>query len=394
MLILAGNILPQSLDRPIDKQTGPIRRTTKGNAMQNDASTAQQRHQQNARIAAGHDQLQKVAGYMAKHMIGGLPRNYELVHEALNGHHPALARGLAALGQRPSQHDLDQLGLKHRLLGHCGIAEERLQADATGLLDKLGEHVSLGILHKQTFARALETILKSIREDEGRGVGDLIAELDFLNGATSDLLHSETELGLKLKTGLQQIETAKRAVETAKAATEKDRLTGLPNRLAFIKRLEDLYGHDVPPTGHALLLVDIDDFRSINHQYGEEAGNRLLQRLATIFRKTIKKNDVVARIDGDDFAFLFSDVAAEDAHAIADRLHAAVENNLVFATEHGSTHGGLGLSIGFALTHDADEPMQLLAHAEAALNTARANPRAPIAGYPPERSRPAGRHVA
>ena len=362
--------------------------------MHNDASAAQQRQNPNMRAAAGHDALQKVAGYMAKHMIGGLPRNYELVHEALNGHHPALARGLAALGQRPSQHDLDQLGLKFRLLGHCGIAEEKLQADAAGLLDKLGEHVSLGILQKQTFARALETILKSIREDESRGVSELLAELDFLNGAASDLLHSETELGLKLKAGVQQIESARRAVEAAKAQTEKDRLTGLPNRLAFMKRLEDLYGSDAPPSSHALLLVDIDDFRSINQQYGEEAGNRLLQRLATIFRKTIKKNDVVARIDGDDFAFLFSDVAAGDAHAIAERLHAAVDDNLVFATEHGSTHGGLGLSIGFALTHDADEPIELLAHAEAALNTARANPRAPISGYPPERGRSSGRQVA
>ena len=362
--------------------------------MQNEASAVQQRHQPSARQATGVDLVQKVAGYMVKHMITGLPRNYELVHEALAGHHPALARGLAALGQRPSQHDLDHLGLKYRLLSHCGIAEEKLQTDAAGLLEKLGEHVSLGILHKQTFTRALETILKSIREDEGRGIGDLIAELDFLEGATNDLLHAETELGLKLKAGMQQIAAAKNAVEMAKAATEKDRLTGLPNRLAFIKRLEDLYSADVPPTGSALLLVDIDDFRSINQRYGEEAGNRLLQRLAAIFRKTIKKNDVVARIDGDDFAFLFSDVAAEDAHAIAERLHAAVENNLVFASEHGNTHGGLGLSIGFALTHDADEPTQLLAHAEAALQHARANPRAPISGYVSERSKTVGRHVA
>lgn len=362
--------------------------------MPNDTKYPDQPHRSKAWADAAHDPLQKIAGHMAKHGIPGLPRNYELVHEAVSGHDPALARGLAALGQRPSQHALDTLGLKHRLLGHCGIAEERLQADASGLLDKLGEHISLGILHKQTFARALETILKSIREDESRGIGELVAELDFLNGAASDLLHSETELGLKLKTGLKQMEAAKRAAEMAKAATEKDRLTGLPNRLAFMKRLEDLYGHDVPPSDHALVIVDIDDFRSINHQYGEEAGNRLLQRLATIFRKTIKKNDVVARIDGDDFAFLFSEVSAEDAHAIAERLHAAVENNLVFATEHGSTHGGLGLSIGFALTHDADAPMQLLAHAEAALNTARANPRAPIAGYPAERIRTGGRHVA
>ena len=58
--------------------------------MQNEASAVQQRYQPSARQAAGVDLVQKVAGYMVKHMISGLPRNYELVHEALAGHHPAL----------------------------------------------------------------------------------------------------------------------------------------------------------------------------------------------------------------------------------------------------------------------------------------------------------------
>lgn len=380
------------IGHPKTDRTNPAQ--DEGIAMHNDASAAQQHHAAQ-RAAAGHDLLQKVAGYMAKHMIGGLPRNYELVHEALSGRHPGLARDFASLGQRPSQHDLDQIGLKHRLVSHCGLAEEKLQSETSSVLEKIAEQVSLGVLHKQTFARALETILGSIREDENRGIAELIAELDFLNAATGDLLHAETELGLKLKAGLQQIEGASRAVEAARTATEKDRLTGLPNRIAFMNRLDALYNQDVPPADCALLIVDIDDFRSINHQFGEDAGNRLLQRLAAIFRKTIKKHDFVARVDGDDFAFLLSGVSSEDAFTIAERLHAAVENNLVFATEHGSTHGGLGLSIGFALCNDADQPMQLFAHAEAALNGARANPRQPICGYPLERhGRHIGRHVA
>lgn len=342
----------------------------------------------------GTDHLQKVAGFMTKHGIAGLPRNYHLVHEALHGHNAGLARDLAALAQRPTQHALDQLGLKHRLASHCWLAEERLQSESAALLHNLGDHLGLGILHKQTFARALETITRSIREDETRGIGELIAELDFLAAAAADLLQAETELAVKLKNGLQQIEAADRVAEAAKVMKAKDGLTGLPNRLAFMNRLGELFAEDVPAPATALVLIDVDNFRSINLQFGEEAGNRLLKRMAAIFRKTIKKNDFVARIDGDDFAFLFSDVSGEDAYAIAERLHGAVENNLVFATEHGSQHGGLGLSIGIALSHDADAPMELLAQAQASLGVARSNPRQPIAVFVPERGRAGGRHVA
>ena len=182
----------------------------------------------------GTDHLQKVAGFMTKHGIAGLPRNYHLVHEALHGHNAGLARDLAALAQRPTQHALDQLGLKHRLASHCWLAEERLQSESAALLHNLGDHLGLGILHKQTFARALETITRSIREDETRGIGELIAELDFLAAAAADLLQAETELAVKLKNGLQQIEAADRAAEAAKVMKAKDGLTGLPNRLARI----------------------------------------------------------------------------------------------------------------------------------------------------------------
>ncbi|GEO84557.1 hypothetical protein GCM10007920_23070 [Ciceribacter naphthalenivorans] len=269
-----------------------------------------------------------------------------------------------------------------------------MQSESVALLGKLGEHVGLGILHKQTFARALETITRSIREDETRGIGDLLAELDFLGASAADLLEAETDLALKLKNGLQQIEAANRAAEAAKAMMNKDGLTGLPNRLAFMNRLEGLFAEDGTTPATALIIVDVDDFRSINHQFGEDAANRLLKRMAAIFRKTIKKNDFLARIDGDDFAFLFSDVTAEDAHAIAGRLHAAIENSLVFAAEQGAHKGGLGLSVGIALSHTAEAPMQLLAHAEAALHAARANPRQPIAVYPGPTGRTAGWHVA
>lgn len=366
--------------------------------MQSDANANHQQIQplnaQHQKPPVGQDALQKITAFMAKHQIAGLPRNFELVYEAMVSRNAEVARDLLALGTQPSQIALDHLGLKHRLVSHCGLADEHVQSEATAALKRLAEQVSLGLMRKQTFTRALETIVKSIREDETRGLSEIMEELDFLDSAARDLIRDETEIALKLKTGLAQIEAAERTAEAARSMVLTDRLTELPNRIAFTNRLEDLYDRDGAPFGTAMLLVDIDNFKEINRQFGDEAGNKLLKRLAAVFRKTIKKNDFVARIEGDDFAFLLSDVGANEAQAIAERLRKAVENNLIFATEKGRSQGSLDLSIGFAMAADAATPSELIAHAQSALATARTTPRHPVTGYGPERQRSLGRKVA
>lgn len=342
----------------------------------------------------GADRLHRVAGFMAKHQIEGLPRNFELIHEALYGRNPPLARELAALGNTITQTALDQIGLKHHVLGHCGLAEKKLHSQAIATLRRIEEKISLGIMQKMAYARGLETIQHSVREDSARSVSELIEELEFLEVATRDLLSAETEIEQVLRGGIEELNTNNRTVEAARSLTTRDRLTGLPNRLSLVNRLETLFETGVAGVSTALILVDINDFRQINQQYGEEAGNRILKRLASIFRKTIKKHDFVARSGGDEFAFLFSDVTSKDAYAIAERLHAAVEDNLVFAAEHKGGQTSLELSIGFAMSDDADYAMQMIACAEAALAVAHGNTRQPIAGYKGEKNSQAARPAA
>ncbi|MGV8939289.1 MAG: GGDEF domain-containing protein [Allorhizobium sp.] len=335
---------------------------------------------------AAADAMQMIAQQMAKLKVPGLPRNYELFHEALFGHNNALSREVLALSQPPSQLQLDQIGVRHRLVGHCGIAAQKSVAEQARIVNDLADQLAQGIGQKQSFGRALDMITRSIREDESRGLDELLEELNFLHGSASNLVVSESALAVRLCESLAQLQAAEGTVKAAQATVLRDRLTNLANRIAFSNRLETLYGA-TPPTGTALIIADIDQFGEINRRYGEEAGNKLLKRLAAIFRKSIKKNDFVARTGGDEFAFLFADVTAEAARAIAERLHASVTDNLIFAAEDGSDGTALGLAIGFALSDAAGSPQQLLAHAELALSVARKNHRSPVAAYSPEIAR-------
>nr|WP_299505441.1 GGDEF domain-containing protein [uncultured Rhizobium sp.] len=347
---------------------------------------ANQQAQARSGGAAG-DPLAKIASFMARHGIAGLPRNFDIVHEAFGGQNPELARELAALGAQPSQYGLDQLGLKHRLAGHCGMQAERLQSEALTTLSRIKEQIALGLTQKRSFARSVETVARAIKEDLNQGIDQLLGELDLLSSVATQMVNAETLLANEIAAGIDVLTQADRAARAAKGLALRDRLTGLPNRVAFFQQLDGVYGVD--STSAALILIEVPDLAGIQQQYGEEAATKLIKKLATIFRKTIKKHDYVARIEIGTFAFLFSDVSADDAHVIAERLYSAAENNLVFATENSNDAGGLALAIGHALSTDTQDGLQLLALAETAVQMARVNPRQPIIGH-----RPAGRRVA
>ncbi|HLP68448.1 MAG TPA: GGDEF domain-containing protein [Rhizobium sp.] len=329
------------------------------------------------------DRLQRVTQAMARLKVDALPRNYELFHEALFGHDPALARDVASLVPNPPQHALDRIGLTYRLTGHCGLIEEKSCVEVTRVLSGAADEMVAAIREKQAFVSAVETLVRAIREDWDRGVDDLLADIDFLKSSTAELLRSESRAEQALKAGLDRLDAAERATRAAKAEILRDRLTGLPNRIAFANRLENLYESGALPRGTALLIADIDGFGAVNRDYGAEAGNRILKRLAAILRKSIKKNDFVARIGPDEFAFLFAEVDIAAARTIAGRIHDSVENGLVFATAAGEDNGALGLSIGIALSDGAENAQHLVAQAEQALAAAKVDPRAPVACFAP-----------
>lgn len=320
---------------------------------------------------------QKILQAMARRGISALPRNYELVHEALSGRNPELSADFAALGEQPGQAELDEMGFYHRLIGHCGIAAVKAQAESGTLLRGLKEQLAMGLSHKRSFLRAVELTASSLREDQ-TDLAETLASLDYLTAAMNEFVTVETALGKTLGDGATALEKIGNGLGAVEKTILIDKLTQLPNRIAFRKQLDALYAEGGMPERTAVILADIDHFGLVNVKYGQQAGNRLLKRLASIFRKSVKKNDFVARVGGDEFAFLFRDVDQNDAKAISERLRGTIEENLIFAASDGSQDETLTVSIGVGLSSSAGSAAQMQANAEAALAAAKSNTRHPI----------------
>ncbi|MBI5548615.1 MAG: GGDEF domain-containing protein [Deltaproteobacteria bacterium] len=101
----------------------------------------------------------------------------------------------------------------------------------------------------------------------------------------------------------------------------RDALTGLRNRRYFDERMaEELSRSRRHRTCGGLILVDLDDFKQVNDAHGHLAGDRLLQRLARFLEETLRTEDVVCRVGGDEFMVILPDADEPGAVKIASRL--------------------------------------------------------------------------
>jgi diguanylate cyclase (GGDEF)-like protein/PAS domain S-box-containing protein len=150
------------------------------------------------------------------------------------------------------------------------------------------------------------------------------------------------------------------------AIAMRDAVTDLPNRFAALRTLDEAIDHRQP---FALVLVDVDGFRTVNTGLGQSAGDSVLREIAGRLRGALPRTVRLSRFGNDDFLIL-AHGGASGAHAIAERVRDAFSEP--FAAGQGAH---LTASIGIA-THDAaDDAASLVAAAEAALFRARARGR-------------------
>lgn len=125
----------------------------------------------------------------------------------------------------------------------------------------------------------------------------------------------------------QRTRSLKQAYDELTDLINRDRLTDLASRHYFEEALinEQIRFKNFK-RDYALMLMDIDDFKSINDQFGHQIGDEILKSVALIIKKIARKTDVVARWGGDEFVILLPETNLEKAVAIGESLRTAVQN--------------------------------------------------------------------
>jgi diguanylate cyclase (GGDEF)-like protein/PAS domain S-box-containing protein len=181
-------------------------------------------------------------------------------------------------------------------------------------------------------------------------------------GTCTDV-HDRVVAQLALRSSIRK---ERRRSQQLKWTSEHDALTRLPNRRAFEARLESLT-HCTPGTACdvGLLLIDMDYFKHLNDTLGHAAGDELLRTIAARLKQSVRSEDFVARIGGDEFAVILPNLQAEaDLALVGNKVAAAIQLPLNI----GGHVVRPGTSIGGAICpKDGSDSGDFLKRADAAL---------------------------
>ncbi len=137
----------------------------------------------------------------------------------------------------------------------------------------------------------------------------------------ASLKYQIDELGSSNRRLSRQVLRLKQAVTLARYAAGHDGLTGLANRSLLLDRLEQAFLRSARSRKQVvLLLLDIDNFKSINDRFGHAAGDDLLREVAGRLSDCVRRADTVSRLGGDEFVIVLPDIEVAIALTVAGRV--------------------------------------------------------------------------
>ncbi len=183
-------------------------------------------------------------------------------------------------------------------------------------------------------------------------------------------VHSQTPIKEQSKDEFYPVqfsEKLRREQIELKEATKKDPMTDLLNKVAAEKMIQDILSLQKTDALHAIMIIDIDHFKEVNDSFGHLFGDHVIIKTADTISSNFRRQDIVARIGGDEFLIFMQSAGSVDAiKEKVSSLRDALNNSL-----HGTT-----CSFGIAITHGGDKSYrELFRMADTALYSAKSSGR-------------------
>lgn len=239
----------------------------------------------------------------------------------------------------------------------CAELDRSLRDEVAGMRTSLESAASLEML-KSSVETRLSAILTSVShyktsQDERRNalqarVKQLEQQLRSVESETSNLRETLVE-------------------QRHRALT--DGLTGLPNRTAYLERLEQEYARlRRYRTQLSLAVMDIDHFKRINDQYGHIAGDAVLKSIGRLIQGGVRKSDFVARFGGEEFVILMPETGLTEATKAVNKLRLQIQSRMIEAR---GVSVNVTASFGVADFRENDTTAEVFNRADRALYRAK-----------------------
>lgn len=249
------------------------------------------------------------------------------------------------------------------------------QQNAAKVQQILAQRIQETIDANRQFGSMLESVSNGLNEAEN--IKDvetlracLLEDVESLSKTHHDLVDKLVET----KRYLRMIETDSRKLSDeltrVRMLSMTDELTELPNRRAFLRRLEDevgrtrRYGFRL-----ALVMLDLDHFKTINDKFGHAGGDAVLRTYASEILTVFRQHDLVARFGGEEFAVLLPNTDEHGAQAALNKVRKQVSETKCFLDDKEIPLPTF--SAGLTMFVKGDNPESLIQRADDALYTAK-----------------------
>jgi diguanylate cyclase len=301
------------------------------------------------------------------------PRSYELWFAYVSNSNPALNE---AVKRQLAEHNVlsdravDEL---HESFLSNGRVAERAEEAGVSMLSKI-EHV-MGMIDTALGSTArYDASLQALSADlekptDGAGLRDI---LECLVVATREVAATNQALETRLRDSRGEIDELRETLETVRVESLTDPLTGIANRKHFDTMLETVVD-SAHGSGErvALVVIDIDDFKRFNDQYGHAVGDQVLRLVASVMRETVSIPATLARFGGEEFGVILPGASSGMAQKCAESIRRSVEARELLKRSSGQSLGRITVSLGVASLRSDETANSLLERADECMYQAK-----------------------
>jgi len=255
------------------------------------------------------------------------------------------------------------------------FVNERL-SDYRGVVDHLVSGLrAIGVREQNTESNILQSLLSIEEAVSGGALPQIQAALTrAVTRVNETFAQQKREYEEQLSTLNDRMSNLRQDLVAAREEMKRDSLTGAFNRGAFDTAiLQSLNMHFVLKQPVTLLMIDLDFFKQVNDSHGHAAGDAVLRAIGDcLARSFIRKNDLIARFGGDEFAVILSDTSAKHAGGLVERFLELARNTEISS---GDAAVSIRCSVGYTEATADDTVESLIDRADQALYQAKADGR-------------------
>ncbi len=322
---------------------------------------------------------------MGKRRIVPHARNYTIWYSFFSGKFPELVETIEQLvshGQDISEKMAGEIF--ERFFGNRAEREavsevgKRIESGADRIVKIVGEASA----ETTRYGEALHTMSgQLIKADR---IEDLREAVASISKETHHMEAHQRKLEKALGDSAQEIDDLRKKLKNVSRAARTDALTDLANRKYFAKRLREA-AKEATETKNplALLMLDVDNFKEVNDNWGHLVGDHVLRLISKTLVESIKGRDLAARYGGDEFAVVLPNTRLKDASTLAEQIRKTISTKKLSLKNTGESIRGITASIGVAAYRHGETLDELIHRADQALYSAKNDGRNRVATEAP-----------